>query len=485
MLPKRCPAQEARMKVELTPRSVTTLPVEAGRSRTVYMDTHPDAPQGFAMRVTSNGARSFYLLITHRTKGRRWIRIGNALTLSLDAARKAARVRAGEVALDRDPTQEARDKRALERAERYARTNAVQEWTVVEMVRAYIAARPLKLRTKKGYERFLAHDVEPTEFGAKLARDVVKDDVRNFIADIAVKRPAIADSVFALLGSAYRWAEDEEYLVLGVEGKLVKRRRVDGDPTRGAATVNKKPRTHVLEDAEIAAWWLRLDALKVTRSAFARVLLLVGARSLETYLACWKDVKLEGPNPTWYIPAKNRKGREEGHRGEPEALTIPLSPLAVRVLAELRAVTGARDRVFVGEGISHAMIGGELRFAVCTVDAHRDKAWKAGTKLISNAEHHTKRPADPLACLADTTVHDLRRSVASGLQRLGAPPHVITTVLGHAREAGATRSDASYTHDPRAAEHRAWLERWADHVARLIGEAEPARVVAGEFGKIA
>jgi integrase len=81
--------------------------------------------------------------------------------------------------------------------------------------------------------------------------------------------------------------------------------------------------------------------------------------------------------------------------------------------------------------------------------------------------------------LADISIHDLRRSTASGLQRVGAPPHVISVVLGHSREAGATATDTAYAHDRRVDEHRQWVERWARHVERLVSqERRSADVVA-------
>jgi hypothetical protein len=54
---------------------------------------------------------------------------------------------------------------------------------------------------------------------------------------------------------------------------------------------------------------------------------------------------------------------------------------------------------------------------------------------------------------------------------------VISVVLGHAREDGATPTDALYTHGRRASEHRIWLERWAAHIERLIGEGSTGSVV--------
>jgi integrase len=59
--------------------------------------------------------------------------------------------------------------------------------------------------------------------------------------------------------------------------------------------------------------------------------------------------------------------------------------------------------------------------------------------------------------------HDLRRTCASGLQRLGAPSEVIEATLAHRRHGVA----AVYQRHEYLAERREWLQRWADQIAAL------------------
>jgi hypothetical protein len=56
--------------------------------------------------------------------------------------------------------------------------------------------------------------------------------------------------------------------------------------------------------------------------------------------------------------------------------------------------------------------------------------------------------------------------MATGLQRIGAPPHVVSLL----------QTDA-YTYGGRASEHRLWLERWADHIERLLGKGNGAKLL--------
>ena len=72
-------------------------------------------------------------------------------------------------------------------------------------------------------------------------------------------------------------------------------------------------------------------------------------------------------------------------------------------------------------------------------------------------------------------LHDLRRTVATGLQRLGVRLEVTETVLGHI---SGSRSGVVgiYQRHAFTDEARAALIRWSERVAQLV-DVEPAKVV--------
>ena len=64
-----------------------------------------------------------------------------------------------------------------------------------------------------------------------------------------------------------------------------------------------------------------------------------------------------------------------------------------------------------------------------------------------------------------------------GLERLGAPPYIVSMALGHSGTKGAAASDVHYVLSKRPGEYRLWLERWAGHVEGLVGEVATDKVV--------
>jgi integrase len=67
------------------------------------------------------------------------------------------------------------------------------------------------------------------------------------------------------------------------------------------------------------------------------------------------------------------------------------------------------------------------------------------------------------------TLHDLRRTCATGLGNLRIPPHVIETILNHrgGHKAGVA---GMYNYSAYPEEVREALEKWAGHIAEIVGE---------------
>jgi integrase len=78
-----------------------------------------------------------------------------------------------------------------------------------------------------------------------------------------------------------------------------------------------------------------------------------------------------------------------------------------------------------------------------------------------------KRALDRLARVSGWRLHDLRRTVVSGMARLGVPPHVADKILNH--QSGTISGVAAvYQRHEFLAERKVALDRWGCHVEHII-----------------
>ena len=107
----------------------------------------------------------------------------------------------------------------------------------------------------------------------------------------------------------------------------------------------------------------------------------------------WSD--LDFKSATWSIPASRTKSNP--------AQEVPLVPEAVEILKKLSRTEGT-TLVFPAVG-------------------NREHSFSGFSKA--------KRRLDELADVDGWTLHDLRRTAATGLARLGVAPHVVERILNH------------------------------------------------------
>jgi integrase len=153
----------------------------------------------------------------------------------------------------------------------------------------------------------------------------------------------------------------------------------------------------------------------------------------------WEDVDLKGKR--WTIPAAFRKGKR--------SQVVPLSPAAVDILKELESLTRGHVRVLQG-----ASVVNWLRWW----KPIHDRAVKLGGK---EAQAFTR--------------HDLRRTCATGCASLGAPPHVVSRILGHRTTAGTVAVTGIYDRFDRMPEIASALKAWSDCVLHTASQRKRGR----------
>lgn len=93
-----------------------------------------------------------------------------------------------------------------------------------------------------------------------------------------------------------------------------------------------------------------------------------------------------------------------------------------------------------------------------------------------------KERSDRRSGLSDWRLHDLRRTCVTGMAEIGIQPHVIEAVVnhisGHKGGVAGIYNRATYFDEKKAA-----LQRWGDHLARVVGEGTVPVVVPLHRGR--
>ena len=106
------------------------------------------------------------------------------------------------------------------------------------------------------------------------------------------------------------------------------------------------------------------------------------------------------------------------------------------------------------------------------------KAKRALDKAIGNARAKVAGKSGKAAPIEPWSIHDLRRTVATGLQRLGVRLEVTEAVLNHISGSRGGIAGVYQRHDW-AAEKRAALDAWAAHVISVVeGRMTTGKMVA-------
>ena len=401
------------MTIKLTDRFITSRKAPL-TGRAVYTDA---TVPGLAFRVSAStpsnpaGRRDWLLRYRPRGQQQKAVALGAYPAVSLSMARQ----RAGEVV--------AAAKRGVNLIEAEERETALQR-------AAEAKARPLSeiantyldtvkhLRSWRDIESRTRCHIIP-KLGNKAVGEVTRADVVDFL-----------DRLEREEGLRHQVNRCRETLQ-AIFAYATERGLVTVNPIVGVSRRKLEiPRDRTLTAEELIALWRTIEKLPELPRAYFRVVLLTGARRNEVGRLAWSELDLDAAS--WRLPAeRNKSGR---------AFEIPLSGPVVETLRMLPRL-------------------GPMVFAL---DGKRPMTLH---KWIERLRHK--------AGLLDVRLHDLRRTLRTGLAELGVSFEVAERVLNHAMPG----LQAVYNRHSYAAEKRAALALWAEHVLALAEERE-ARVVA-------
>jgi len=431
--------------MKLTERKIGKLATENGRKDRLIFD---DAQRGLAVRVTESGGRTY--LCQYTLHGHKWrVPLGACSAVPLFNAREAAAAVMGDVAKGRNPAAERKEAAAAERLRR-TRNRLTLRVLIDDWNRLHLAGRRQSYAAEavralhSAFADHLDDAAEDLDRAAVVrALDALRRRHKRKDRDGAAlpKGAAMTGRTAAYGRAAFAWA--------------VKRGGVHVNPFASLPIVKSvAKRERVLSDGEIAEIWRASGDAATPYGTIVRLLILNGQRRGEVAGMTWGEISddLE----TWTIPGERTKNGV--------VHTVPLST-AARDLIRATLPKGAESRPANGSLVLPGAIG--------TPFAGWSKAKRALDKAIVEARvEATAKGGTRAPLLTPWSIHDLRRTVATGLQRLGVRLEVTEAVLNHISGSRGGIAGVYQRHDW-AAEKRAALAAWAAHVA-AIAESRPA-----------
>jgi integrase len=271
----------------------------------------------------------------------------------------------------------------------------------------------------KELKRLLSKEVLPV-WGERRIQDVTRTDVR----DLLERFDGInANRVLAAVRRVFNWAVEIDLLSASPVAKV-------------KAPHAERSRDRVLSDDEIRHFWRACGIIGYPFGDLAKLLLLTGQRRTEIAGMRWKEIDLE--KREWLIPATRTKNAKPH--------LVPLSDAALDVINSTPRLEG--EYLLTTTGDTH--VSGYSR-GKRAIDVHMGE-------------------------LPRWTFHDLRRTTASGMARLGIALPVIEKVLNHSSGSFAGIVGVYQRHHFSDEKRRA-LEVWGAFILDLV-DGRPANVVS-------
>lgn len=280
--------------------------------------------------------------------------------------------------------------------------------SVDEAVEQFLArhCKDYRPRSLKEAERLLRLNVLASWHGKRLD-EITRADVRAMLARIDA--PVTANRVHSITRKLFNWAVENDIIA--------------SSPVAGVRPPSQEAsRDRVLTDDELKAIWPA--APEGPFGAILKLAILTGQRRSEVGGMEWGEID----GKTWTLPKERTKN---GRRHE-----VPLSRQALAIIGRLPRIS---DRYVFSLNATTPFNG------------------------FSKAKARFDREVN----VPDWTIHDLRRTAASGMARLGVSLVVIEKVLNHVSGSLAGIVGIYQRHEF-ADEKRAALQKWATHVERLV-----------------
>src|SRR5215212_3378543 len=356
--------------------------------------------KGFGLKLTPAGRKVF--LVQYRPAGDR--RNPRKYTIGEygSVTPHQARVEAHRVLAERAAGRDPQ-------AERQTSKRRIRSEQVAALSAEFIARHASQNRTGAETARIFNREVLPY-WGSWTVGEVRKRDVIALLDRVRERgSPIMANRVLAAVRKFFNWC--------------IGRGILEVSPCSGiTAPTREQARYRVLSDEELASVLDAARRIGFPFGSIVQVLALAGQRRDEVGRMEWEHLELR--RKVWVIPGEHAKN------GKPH-----LVHLSEPVLEILKTVPPTSELVFSGDG-----------------------------RRVFQGYSKAKAKLDRLSGVNDRTLHDLRRTVVSGMARLGVAPHVADKILNH--QSGTISGVAAvYQRREFLKERQDALQLWGQHVS--------------------
>lgn len=264
-------------------------------------------------------------------------------------------------------------------------------------------------------------------FGDRLADTVTRSEITTLIEDVTYRnpnKPTLREgrTVHQHLSAFYSWA-------------MPKLEQLQANPCQYSwRPPLAKPRDRFLSEEEIRLFWRACDEMGWPFGPGFKLLLVTGQRRSEVFGASCREFT----DGIWTIPGARAKNGL--------AHIVPLPELA-RKIFEALPIDQTSDNLFAVRGNPDAVTNGFSK-------GHPRLMW-----LMSELQEG--KPVEHFV------LHDLRRTAATGMQRIGIQMPVTEAVLNHISGSRGGIAGIYQRHDYFAEKAEA-LAKWADDIERIV-----------------
>ena len=267
--------------------------------------------------------------------------------------------------------------------------------------------------------------------------DVKRSSIRSHVETMAETTGYLANRTFAELRKFFNWAVEKDILPASPMAQM--KPPFEDEKARNRVLLFSKA-VEGSTDEELRWLWQAADAEGWPFGPLVQMLILTGQRREEVAGMTWGEIDLE--TREWIIPDRRTKNKKSH--------LVPLSDAALSILDKLPRVEGKAGYVFTTTGKS--AVSGFSRMK------------RRLDGLMTEAA--TKDRGEPVS-IPDWRLHDLRRTAATGMQRLGVALPVVEKVLNHISGSFAGIVGI-YQTDDFAADKAKALQAWGQGALRIV-----------------